>query len=92
MSYATALDRDFDRLVQYKNRTNICPLGWFNSILSFISYKIIKFFVLPLGSGAIAGNPFEIDRDNLALNLNFHHASFNSIDSTANRDFICKFL
>lgn len=41
-------------------------------------------------SGAIAGNPFNIDRHQLAVNLNFSHASFNSIDSTSSRDFICK--
>jgi argininosuccinate lyase len=67
LSYATALDRDFDRLIQFKERNNVCPLG----------------------SGAIAGNPFDINRELLAMNLNFKHASFNSIDSTANRDFIC---
>lgn len=67
MSYACALDRDFDRLKQFKARVNVCPLG----------------------CGAIAGNPFGIDRQNLATRLNFTHASYNSIDSTANRDFIC---
>lgn len=28
MSYTTALDRDFDRLYQLKQRINVCPLGW----------------------------------------------------------------
>ncbi len=28
MSYTTALDRDFDRLRQMKERVNVCPLGW----------------------------------------------------------------
>ena len=42
-------------------------------------------------SGAIAGNPFGIDRIELAENLNFSGASYNSIDSTSSRDFICEF-
>lgn len=70
MSYTTALDRDFDRLYQLKQRINVCPLG----------------------CGAIAGNPFSIDRSELATSLEFPIASFNSIDSTASRDFVYEFL
>jgi argininosuccinate lyase len=29
LSYVAALDRDFDRLKQYRERINICPLGRF---------------------------------------------------------------
>lgn len=43
-------------------------------------------------SGAIAGNPFGIDRVELAKNLNFSGASYNSIDSTSSRDFVCKLI
>lgn len=47
---------------------------------------------LPLGSGAVAGCGFLIDRNNLAAELNFHSISQNSLDAVANRDFAVQFL
>ena len=44
--------------------------------------------VLPLGSGALAGTPFKIDRNVLAQDLGFHSISLNSMDATGNRDFV----
>jgi argininosuccinate lyase len=43
--------------------------------------------VLPLGSGAVSGNPFGIDRDFLAARLGFHAVSANSLDAVGDRDF-----
>lgn len=43
---------------------------------------------LPLGSGALAGSAFDIDRNFLAGELGFQRCSDNSIDATADRDFI----
>src|SRR5690349_20059716 len=43
--------------------------------------------VLPLGSGALAGVPFEIDRASLATALGFAEISQNSIDAVSDRDF-----
>ncbi|XP_072301880.1 argininosuccinate lyase [Eucyclogobius newberryi] len=48
--------------------------------------------VLPLGSGAIAGTPFDIDRDLLCTELGFDSASLNSMDATGQRDFVLEFL
>jgi argininosuccinate lyase len=48
--------------------------------------------VLPLGSGALAGCPFPIDRDALARDLGFAEVSPNSIDAVSDRDFIAEFL
>jgi argininosuccinate lyase len=48
--------------------------------------------VLPLGSGALAGNPFDIDRSFLASELNFPAISENSLDGTSGRDFVSEFL
>jgi len=45
--------------------------------------------VLPLGSGAVAGCPFPIDRDALRDELGFVHVSENSVDAVADRDWIC---
>ena len=41
---------------------------------------------LPLGSGALAGAAFNIDRHKLALQLGFSAATENSIDATSDRD------
>ncbi|XP_061104178.1 argininosuccinate lyase [Conger conger] len=48
--------------------------------------------VLPLGSGAIAGNPFDIDREFLCTELSFDTVSINSMDATGQRDFVVEFL
>ena len=48
--------------------------------------------VLPLGSGALAGNPFAIDRDQLAAALGFEAVSANSVDAVSDRDFVAEFL
>ena len=48
--------------------------------------------VLPLGSGALAGTTFPIDRQMVADLLGFSAVSDNSMDSVADRDFISEFL
>ena len=48
--------------------------------------------VLPLGSGALAGVPFDIDRLALAESLGFAEVSQNSIDAVSDRDFAAEFL
>lgn len=48
--------------------------------------------VLPLGSGALAGVPFEIDRAALAASLGFKDISQNSIDAVSDRDFAAEYL
>lgn len=48
--------------------------------------------VLPLGSGALAGVPFEIDRVALAKSLGFADVSQNSIDGVSDRDFAAEYL
>jgi argininosuccinate lyase len=46
----------------------------------------------PLGSGALAGTPYPIDRERLARSLGFDRASANSLDAVADRDHIAEFL
>ena len=48
--------------------------------------------VLPLGSGALAGTAFVVDRDVLARSLGFEFVSTNSMDAVSDRDFVCDFL
>ncbi len=47
---------------------------------------------LPLGSGALAGTSFEIDRKYLAKLLRFSSISENSIDAVSDRDFLIEFI
>ncbi|EJK66117.1 hypothetical protein THAOC_12984 [Thalassiosira oceanica] len=46
----------------------------------------------PLGSGALAGNAFGVDRDFLASELGFEGVTSNSLDSVCDRDFVVEFL
>jgi argininosuccinate lyase len=48
--------------------------------------------VSPLGSGALAGTPFPIDRLELAKTLGFHSYSQNSLDGVSDRDFAAEAL
>jgi argininosuccinate lyase len=48
--------------------------------------------VLPLGSGALAGNPFSIDRAALTEQLGFHGVTQNSLDGVSDRDFVAELL
>ncbi len=48
--------------------------------------------IMPLGSGALAGTTFQINRDYTAELLGFKEVSRNSIDSVSDRDFIIEFL
>jgi argininosuccinate lyase len=46
----------------------------------------------PLGSGALAGNAFGVDREFLAKELGFDGVTSNSLDATCDRDFVVEFL
>lgn len=43
---------------------------------------------MPLGSGALAGNPFCIDRMALAKDLGFDTVTQNSMQAVGDRDFV----
>ena len=47
--------------------------------------------VLPLGSGALAGVPYPIDRESVAEELGFAAISANSMDAASDRDFLLDF-
>ena len=48
--------------------------------------------VLPLGSAALAGSSFPIDREAVARELGFESVSRNSIDAVSDRDFCVEFV
>jgi argininosuccinate lyase len=46
----------------------------------------------PMGSGALAGNSFGIDRESIARDLGFSRITLNSIDAVSDRDFAVDYL
>jgi argininosuccinate lyase len=47
--------------------------------------------VLPLGSGALAGVPYPLDREFVARQLGFSKVSTNSLDAVSDRDFVIEY-
>lgn len=78
------------------------PIRWSHFLLSHaLSFRydlerlqqlIPRISVLPLGSGALAGNPFAVDREFLANELGFQFLAENSMWGVGDRDFIAEFL
>lgn len=78
------------------------PVKWSQWLLSYAWYLKADFErlneirkrvnALPLGSGAIAGNPFNVDRSFLASQLNFDRITENSMYTVGDRDFVAEFL
>ncbi|KAK5171342.1 argininosuccinate lyase [Saxophila tyrrhenica] len=74
------------------------PIRWSHWMLMYGSFfaadlqrlRELKFRVnkLPLGCGALAGNPFNIDRDAMAKELGFDGLIMNSMAGVADRDFV----
>jgi len=48
--------------------------------------------ICPLGAGALAGNPFDVDREALAADLGFDAVTENSVDAVSDRDYVVEFL
>ena len=48
--------------------------------------------VLPLGSGALAGTSFNVDREAVARELGFDSVTLNSLDGVSDRDFSVEFI
>lgn len=77
------------------------PVRFSHWILSYAFYfkedyqRIAEFLkrmnVLPLGSGALAGNPFNINRHKLADDLGFNGVTYNSMTAVSDRDFVVEF-
>ncbi|EAC9550385.1 argininosuccinate lyase, partial [Listeria monocytogenes] len=56
------------------------------------SESLSRIDVMPLGSAALAGTTFPIDRDFTAQELGFSNIYSNSLDAVSDRDFILEFL
>lgn len=46
--------------------------------------------VMPLGSGALAGTTYPLDREFVAEKLGFYSVTVNSLDGVSDRDFVCE--
>ena len=68
MAYYEMFSRDLSRLLDWRNRMNI----------------------MPLGSGALAGTTYPLDREFVAKELGFSGITQNSIDGVSDRDFVCE--
>lgn len=78
------------------------PIRWSHFLLSHawlwqsdaqrLEQLIDRFNVLPLGSGALAGHVFNIDRHFLAKELGFRDIIHNSLYAVSDRDFVAEFL
>ena len=53
-------------------------------------YKLMN--QCPLGSGALAGTTYALDREAVAAELGFDCATLNSMDSVSDRDYVIEFL
>ncbi|MCI6915737.1 MAG: argininosuccinate lyase [Lachnospiraceae bacterium] len=69
-AYFEMFKRDYSRLVDCRNRLNLCPLG----------------------SGALAGTTYPLDRELTASLLNFDGPTLNSMDSVSDRDYVIEYL
>jgi len=96
-------DKEVDILMPgYTHLQRGQPIRWSHLLLSHaLSFRndlerlqqlIPRISVLPLGSGALAGNPFAVDRDFLAKELGFMTVAENSMWGVGDRDFIVEFL
>jgi argininosuccinate lyase len=78
------------------------PIRWSHLILSRafslaadlerLQQLIPRVSVLPLGSGAMAGNPFVVDREFLRQELGFASIAENSMYGVSDRDFVAEFM
>ena len=70
LSYYWMLERDRERLREFRKRT----------------------LTMPLGSAALAGTSFPLDRESVAKELGFEALCENSLDAVSDRDFAIEFL
>jgi len=57
-----------------------------------LAETLMRVNVLPLGSAALAGSTFALDREMVARELGFDAVSGNSMDAVSDRDFVLDFL
>ncbi|MEW6983541.1 argininosuccinate lyase [Colwelliaceae bacterium 6471] len=64
----------------------------FNRDIGRLKDAVYRLDVSPLGSGALAGTAYPIDRTALAQRLGFRNATMNSLDAVSDRDHVIELL
>ncbi len=64
----------------------------FNRDIGRLKDTLYRLDVSPLGSGALAGTAYPIDRNKLAHSLGFRTATLNSLDAVSDRDHVIELL
>ncbi|XP_042204008.1 argininosuccinate lyase-like [Homarus americanus] len=78
------------------------PIRWSHWLLSHVwpivmdlkrlQSLYLRVNICPLGSGALAGNPFRIYREGLAKELGFQEVTRNSLHAVGDRDFVVEYM
>jgi hypothetical protein len=100
---ATRAEQDLDALMPgYTHLQCAQPILWSHWVMSHaaalrrdaqrLDEVAARVNVSPLGSGALAGNPFGADRDLLARELGFAGVTPNSLDAVSDRDFVSEIM
>src|SRR5215471_16961330 len=86
----------------YTHMRRAQPIRWSHYCLAYhemfgrdadrFEQSLKRIDILPLGSGAVAGSNFAVDREAVAKELGFARVSSNSLDATCDRDFVLEFL
>ena len=64
----------------------------FNRDYSRLNCALMRIDQCPLGSGALAGTTYPLDREFVAKELGFKEPTLNSMDSVSDRDYLIEFL
>lgn len=100
---AARAEREIDLVMPgYTHLQRAQPIRWSHWLLSYclvfatdlerLREVIRRVNRCPLGCGALAGNPFAIDRDMMARELGFDGLLWNSMAGVADRDFVTETL
>lgn len=96
---ASRAEQEIDHVMPgYTHLQRAQPIRWSHWMLSYglafgndlqrLREVVKRINVSPLGCGALAGNPFKIDRDAMAKELGFEGLIYNSMAGVADRDFV----
>ncbi|RKP04411.1 argininosuccinate lyase-like protein, partial [Thamnocephalis sphaerospora] len=96
-------EREVDVLMPgYTHLQRAQPIRWSHLLLSYawswhadaerLEQLLARVNTSPLGAGALAGNPFRVDRPALATALGFERVAQNSLHAVSDRDFVAEFL
>jgi len=75
----------------YTHLQSAQPVLLAHHLLAYFEMCLKRADVMPLGSGALAGVAYDVDREFLAQELGFGQISRNSLDAVSDRDFVLEY-